>query len=214
MPAKYYLNADILKEEILNENKSRSGVYRFVNKTNGKSYVGSSRDLRTRFKNYYSVSSLLRRKTTSVISNALLKYGYSNFSLEILEYCDLSETIKREQHYIDLLKPEYNVLKTAGSSLGHKHSEETLAKLSAISSNASEETRKKIGQAQIGNTKRWGVGVGRVEVIDLETKESFTFSSRAKAGEMLGVSEQSISQRFKKSDSYIFRGRYEVRKIG
>jgi hypothetical protein len=153
-PAKCYLNADTLKEEILNENKSRPGVYRLVNKTNGKSYVGSSRDLRARFKSYYSISSLLRRKTTSAIANALLKYGYSNFKLEILEYCDKSDTIKREQHYINLLKPEYNILKIAGSSLGHKHSEETLAKLRAIALNASEETRKKIGKTKIGNTYR------------------------------------------------------------
>jgi hypothetical protein len=35
-----------------------------------------------------------------------------------LEYCDLENIIDREQYYIDLLKPEYNVLKDAGSSLG------------------------------------------------------------------------------------------------
>jgi len=46
-----------------------------------------------------------------VINKALLKYGYSNFKLEILEYCDKSVNIEREQHYIDLLKPEYNTLK-------------------------------------------------------------------------------------------------------
>jgi len=66
-----------------------------------------------------------------VIYKALLKYGYSNFSLEILEFCEASETISREQYYLELLKPDYNVLKTAGSSLGYKHSEDTLAKLKA-----------------------------------------------------------------------------------
>ena len=120
IPVKHYSNADILKEIILNENKSKSGVYRFTNTINNKSYVGSSENLRKRFNHYYSGSTLLRAKTTSAISNALLKYGYSNFSLEILEYCDPIDTIKREQHYLDLLKPEYNILTTAGSSLGHK----------------------------------------------------------------------------------------------
>lgn len=43
------------------------------------------------------------------------KHGYSNFSLEILEYCNPSECIKKEQYYIDLLSPEYNLLKQAGS---------------------------------------------------------------------------------------------------
>jgi group I intron endonuclease len=54
-----------------------------------------------------------------------LKYGYSRFKLEVLEYCVKSNLIKREQHYISLLKPEYNVLTIAGSNLGFKHSEAT-----------------------------------------------------------------------------------------
>lgn len=65
-----------------------------------------------------------------VINKALKKYGHSKFRLEILEYCDSLSVIKREQYYLDLLKPEYNVLKTAGSSLGFKHSEESLIKRS------------------------------------------------------------------------------------
>lgn len=36
----------------------------------------------------------------------------------------------REQYYFDTLKPEYNILKVAGSSLGRKVSEETKALLS------------------------------------------------------------------------------------
>jgi group I intron endonuclease len=64
-----------------------------------------------------------------MIYRALLRYGYSNFSLEIMEFCEASQAVVREQHYLDLLNPEYNILKIAGSSLGKKHSEETLAKL-------------------------------------------------------------------------------------
>jgi excinuclease UvrABC nuclease subunit len=75
VPERFYSNADTLKEAILNENKSKSGVYRFTNLTNGKSYIGSSINLRKRLNHYYSGSRLLRTKTTSAISNALLKYG-------------------------------------------------------------------------------------------------------------------------------------------
>jgi len=60
-------------------------------------------------------------KNRSIINNALLKYGYAKFSLEILEYCEPIKCIKREQYYFDLFKPEYNLLKTAGSLLGYKH---------------------------------------------------------------------------------------------
>jgi NUMOD1 domain len=35
--------------------------------------------------------------------------------LEILEYCDINNLLKREQYYLDNLKPEYNVLKIANN---------------------------------------------------------------------------------------------------
>jgi group I intron endonuclease len=49
------------------------------------------------------------------INRALFKHGYPNFTLEILEYCEPSNVIAREQFYLDLLCPEYNLLKIAGS---------------------------------------------------------------------------------------------------
>jgi group I intron endonuclease len=51
------------------------------------------------------------------IYKALLKYGYAEFRLEILEYCSPEVLIKREQFYFDTLNPEYNTLKIAGSPL-------------------------------------------------------------------------------------------------
>ena len=43
----------------------------------------------------------------------------------------------REQYYLDCLKPEYNILKIAGSSLGFKHSEETKVKIKEKNQNLS-----------------------------------------------------------------------------
>jgi hypothetical protein len=45
--------------------------------------------------------------------------------LDILEYCLPDEIFKREQYYIDNLKPSYNILKITGSFLGLKYSEVT-----------------------------------------------------------------------------------------
>lgn len=61
-----------------------------------------------------------------------MKYDYLEFSFDILEYCDKSILISREQYYLDLLKPEYNICKIAGSTLGYKHSEITKAKMSLL----------------------------------------------------------------------------------
>ena len=59
-----------------------------------------------------------------------MRYKVSGFRLEILEYCaSAEECIAREQYYLDLLQPEYNILKTAGSSLGYIHTEEARAKM-------------------------------------------------------------------------------------
>lgn len=84
-----------------------------------------------RFYGYYSISFLTKglSKTRSQIYSSLLKNGYSNFKLEILEYCKKEDLMNREQYYMDCLKPEYNILKIAGSSLGFKHSEETKVKI-------------------------------------------------------------------------------------
>lgn len=46
-----------------------------------------------------------------------------------MEYCELDKVIEREQYYLDLLQPEYNILKKAGSLLGFKHSAYTIAKM-------------------------------------------------------------------------------------
>ena len=62
---------------------------------------------------------------TSLIYSAILKYGYDSFTLDILEYCQMDILIKREQHYLNILKPKYNILKAANSRLGSKHSLET-----------------------------------------------------------------------------------------
>ncbi len=140
-----YKNVDIQKIEILKANKRKTGIYIWTHKESGKSYVGSAMDLSRRLSNYYSFSYLKTKKINSRICNALLKYGYSNFSLDILEHCEPSLLISREQYFIDLLNPEYNILKIAGNSLGFKHSEMTKAKMSINNTGKkhSYETRKK-----------------------------------------------------------------------
>lgn len=134
-----YSNSQNSKAIILKENKGKSGVYLWTNKINGKRYIGSSVNLSSRFRNYFNLSYLTSFKDIMVIYRALLAYGFNNFTLEILEYCDPSVLLEREQYYIDLLNPEYNVLKIAGSRLGVKHTLETIGKIKAGALNRSKE---------------------------------------------------------------------------
>nr|QVG61535.1 hypothetical protein [Rhizoctonia sp.] len=121
-----------MKQLILKENKNKSGIYKFTNKLSGSFYIGSAKNLRTRLYSYFLLSSLLKGYNSSIISRALIKYGYSNFSLEILEYCDVSKLLEREQYYFDLLKPDYNIAKVAGSTICVPRTEEFQNKLSEL----------------------------------------------------------------------------------
>lgn len=52
-----------------------------------------------------------------------MKYKHKNFSLDIIEYCEPYLLIEREQYYLDLLKPEYNILKMKDLAIGRLGSE-------------------------------------------------------------------------------------------
>jgi group I intron endonuclease len=130
-PVKFYDNAEELKSLILLDNKNKSGIYKWENKISGEFYIGSAVDLNKRMLEYYRESYITHpSRGKSIICFALVKYGYSNFSLSILEYCDRDQVISREQFYLDLLNPPYNILKYAYSSEGYKHTLEAIQKMS------------------------------------------------------------------------------------
>lgn len=130
IPIISYSNAEKDKFVIYKENRNKSGIYRWNNLVTGDSYIGSAINLTNRLSNYFSLNRIKRNilRSKSKISNSILKYGYSKFSVDILEYCEPSVLLKREQYYFDRLKPEYNILKIAGSNFGYKHTPETLLK--------------------------------------------------------------------------------------
>src|SRR6266566_7481515 len=98
VPENANIHVDTQSREIL----GLSGIYKWTNKINGKIYIGSSQNIRRRV-SQYSNPNQLERTTSMPICRALLKHGYSNFSLGILEYCQPSDVISREQYYLDLL---------------------------------------------------------------------------------------------------------------
>jgi len=128
----YNPNTD--KGIIIKENKGKSGIYMFINIENNKCYVGQSKDLGNakggRLIRYLQKSYLADQKRgASLIVKALIKYGYNNFLLAVLEYCPIEQLDEREQYWIDLLQPDYNILKIAKSSSGYKHTQESLEKM-------------------------------------------------------------------------------------
>lgn len=120
-----YLHLTEIQKIVRKELKGKSGIYGFLCKTNNKLYIGSSIDLSTRFNKH-----IKGFKSNILLQRAINKYNLQDFIFIIFEYCEPEEVISREQHFFDLLIPEFNILKTAGSSLGYTHTPETLAQIS------------------------------------------------------------------------------------
>ena len=84
---------DLLFEDMskidLKQLKGKAGIYMISNKINGKFYIGKSNDLTKRLYAYLNLNRLENNKNIR-INRALLKYGYHNFSVTILEFIDLT----------------------------------------------------------------------------------------------------------------------------
>lgn len=129
-----------------------------------------------------------------VINKALLKYGHENFSLTILEYCDIEAVIEREQSYFDILNPEYNVLPLAGSSGSYLHSAESKLKMSEarkgkLGKPHSEEAKANLSQAGMNNTNR----VGKIHTEEQRGKISASQPTSQRV-EVLDLVENTIKQ--------------------
>ena len=106
------------------------GIYCIRNRVNGKVYTGQTRNLAKR-----KSAHKLGDSNCLALQSAIGKYGWHNFSWEVLELC-LEENLNvRECHWIatlDCMSPNGYNIKQGGDS--GRHSEETRQKLSEIQS--------------------------------------------------------------------------------
>ena len=122
-------------------------IYRIINKLNGKIYVGQTINFKQRMGQHKRDSS----KSRPGIDMAIAKYGWENFSVEIIEECSVEQLNEREIFWIAALNSKapsgYNLTDGGDGIVGC--TDETRAKLAAASKGheVSEETRTKIGIA-------------------------------------------------------------------
>ena len=84
------------------------GIYKILNKTNGKIYIGQSVNIERRWKEhlYDYKNENEKRNYNMKIHRAMRKYGIDNFVFEVIEECEKEELDEREIYWIDFLETQ------------------------------------------------------------------------------------------------------------
>jgi len=142
------------------------GVYQIENSINGNRYVGSAARVQRRWTQHKSA--LIKGKHENKhLQRAFNLYGLDAFVFTQLLACDKNNLLLFEQRAIDIIKPEYNIYRRAGSALGVKVSEETKNKISrSLSGHTfSDEAIEKMRAAKLGKRHNYK------HIVTEETKE-------------------------------------------
>lgn len=107
----------------------KSGIYKISFKNTKWFYIGCAINLVDR-KNLHLHHLRNCRHKNPKMQNCFDKYGEDSFIFEIVEYCENTNLLMREQYWIDTLKPNLNVRKIADSNIGIKWSSQTKNKMS------------------------------------------------------------------------------------
>ena len=115
------------------------------NNINEKSYIGFT----TNFNSRLSYHMGAYNPQQYALHRAILKYGWENFSVEIIyESCDIQHCKNKMEPYFitkfNTLKCGYNSTTGGDGIVGYRHSEKTKKLISYYSKNISNETRKKL----------------------------------------------------------------------
>ena len=105
------------------------GIYKIENQITKDIYIGSCSNFNVRKGSHLCL--LRQGKHHSIIlQRAFDKYTQKSFTISLIETCNKEDLIQREQYYIDLLKPKYNICPIAGSTLNRVLTEEHKQNLS------------------------------------------------------------------------------------
>jgi len=134
-----------LSNEILDEPTERyCEIYKITNLTTGKAYVGQAVShilnhkryrpygREGRFRCHISEAFSTKKNQCHYLNNAIRKYGVDDFVLELIEYCEISESNDKEIYYIKKFTSLYPYgfnLKNGGGNV-FTHSEESKKRVS------------------------------------------------------------------------------------
>jgi len=105
-----------------------SGIYKIQSKIKPERiYIGSAVNIAQRWRTHLSGLKLNKHENRK-LQNHYNKYGELDLVFIILEPCFPQFLIIKEQHYLNKLKPYFNIYKIAGSPLGIIRSKESIQK--------------------------------------------------------------------------------------
>lgn len=131
-------------------NQKKSGIYKIINKNNGKYYVGSAHSFQRRWEKHRRT---LRNgcHANDYLQNSWNKYGEKSFGFFVVEVTELKSLLIREQHYLDIAKNEqekcYNLNFSAKGGIMSDYARKKL-----MGRKVSMETRRKISDKKKGTT--------------------------------------------------------------
>lgn len=106
----------LLKTTLLaqgNNMEKISGVYKITNTVSGDFYIGSSKDIKRRWRDHKKIS-LWKRYSNNKMYQDFQKYGIDYFVFEILAEVEPDKLKEVEQQFIEKLHPTYNSIRANG----------------------------------------------------------------------------------------------------
>lgn len=105
-------------------NKNSKGkiscIYRILNRKNGKFYIGSTKNYNNRVARH--LSDLRTNKHHCLpLQKSFNKYGEKNFIFEIIEEVSKELLIDKELHYIEQMRPAYNLVRVKNGFFVYTH---------------------------------------------------------------------------------------------
>lgn len=175
----------------IKQNLKKSGIYCIINIKNNKRYIGSSKNIYQRLLKHRSL--LRKNKHQNIkLQNSWNKYKENNFDYYILELCKKNKLCKKEQFYIDTLKPELNITLIVERNI--------LSKESRIKQSITRKKRIKSGKIKLA-TKI-------IYQYDLQGKFIKSYSSLKEACEKVNISPSTICRHlngtYKKGGGYLW----------
>lgn len=163
------------------------GIYKITNNINGKVYIGQSKNIERRFSEHKN--RCVKKSCKTILYLAYDKYGFDNFSFEIIEECTIENLDTFEKYYIakyksNIKKYGYNL--TSGGlgyngkfTVEHKlnMSQAKLGKNNPLyGKSPTKETLEKRSESlkKVKHTKEWHAKIGakhKGKVLSDETKE-------------------------------------------